>query len=626
MSSASQKLQAKIRERRTALREEQKKDETAQIRGRWVTDNNALQYADVRRQEKVQRSAPKRIAKLGLMKIEDRNSLLEAEDREVTDRVTQSDIVKVVDHQTKQKKFELILDQLGPYNIDYSRNGTHLVMAGLRGHLAIMNWSKFSLVGETQLKDKCSDVKFLVDHSLTAVAQKRYVYIYSSEGEEVHILSKMANMDRLEYLPKHMLLVGTSSTFSTMHYMDISTGQEVCTKGPSIVKDPTTCLKQNPANGVVASCDLRGIVKFWSPTVEDPLVQLKAHKGPLQDIAFHTNGKHFVTLGGDHKMKIWDTRTMRALEEFGVTYCFNTIDISYSGLVAMGGGTNIQVWKDMFSASRPSGPYMKHGLGYGNIATRVRFAPFEDVLGIGHSRGFSSIIVPGSGEANPDFYYANPHETETHRKERVVTNLLDKLPPDTISLDLKIAGVNEKHLEQYKENLEAKRKLLNIRSKKQVRKDTSLGDKAPTGLGSVGNDDEVDEQLGFEEKGPSRIMLSKKELVKEKKMAKWDKKDTADKIISKQKMRQSRLVKKMRHRNLVGAKKAREEAAAELKQGKSSGGANKADSNGNRVGSKRITFNEDGEPNDEKDLISKKSRSETDSNAAFKRFRFLDDK
>eukprot|EP00658_Telonema_sp_P-2_P027328 TRINITY_DN21127_c0_g1_i4.p1 TRINITY_DN21127_c0_g1~~TRINITY_DN21127_c0_g1_i4.p1 ORF type:complete len:287 (-),score=106.19 TRINITY_DN21127_c0_g1_i4:242-1102(-) len=232
----------------------------------------------------------------------------------------------------------------------------------------------------------------------------------------------------------------------------------------------------------------------------------------------------------------------------------------------MGGGTNIQVWKDMFTAAKPSGPYMKHGLGYGNIAQRVRFAPFEDILAIGHSNGFSTMIVPGSGEANPDFYFANPHETETHRKDRVVSSLLDKLPPDTITLDLKINGVDEEHMEAYTKRLEAQRKAKAIKARKGKLPDKSLGEKAPSGVAAGASvEDEVDEALGFELKGPARVMVSKKELQKQKKMAKWDKKDSSDKVRSKQNMRHSKIVKKLRGRAMKDERKKAKEKVKEEK-------------------------------------------------------------
>ncbi|ORC89230.1 U3 small nucleolar RNA-associated protein 7 [Trypanosoma theileri] len=547
--AVSKETKELIRQRSLELRDEKMREEKMHLRGRWVTDNNALQNAEVRKREEVQRQAPKRVARVNLFtKMEKPNTGLELDDREVADRVTQDDIMDAVDLQTQQKKYELILDKLGPYKVDFTINGTHLLLAGFRGHVANIRWKDFALNGETQLKDRIDDAKFLIDHTITALAQKKYVYMYTKEGAEMHILSRMANMDRLAYLPRHMLLCAASSRYSVMQYMDISTGQELGAKVPSVVRDPTSCMSVNPSNGVVATCDLRGVVKLWSPNVVDPLVQLKGHKGVIDDIRFHPNGRFFLTLGGDHKFKVWDCRTLRPLEEYAVSYTFNTIDISSSGLVAMGGGTNIQVWKGIFSSSKPNAPYMKFGLGYGNIAQQVRFCPFEDVLGVGHSRGFQSLLIPGSGDANPDFFYANPHETERHRKERVVSTLLDKLPPDTISLDIQVPGVNEARLAEYNENIRLNRKARAIREKKERRADKSLGDKAPTGL-QVGDDEEVDENLGFTERPATRELKTKKEKAKERKMQKWDKKDSADKVRSKQTMRTSKIAQQRRAKN-----------------------------------------------------------------------------
>ncbi|KPI88368.1 hypothetical protein ABL78_2543 [Leptomonas seymouri] len=542
----SKEVQELVDRRTKELAEESARHEKSFVQGRWVTDTAALRNRETRRREQINRQASKKIAKMDMYyQMEEANTGLELDDREVADRISQQDIAQGVDLQTQQKRYSLVLDKLGPYKIDFSMNGTHLLLAGLRGHMANIRWKSFQLEGETQLKDRVSDAIFLVDHSMTAVAQKKYVYMYTKEGTEMHLLSKMANMDRLCYLPKHMLLAATSSTYSTMQYLDISTGEEVGTKVPAVMRDPTSCLAVNPSNAVVATCDLRGIVKFWSPSVVDPLLQLKGHKGVIEDIRFHPNGRFFITLGGDHKMKVWDCRTLRPLEEYAMTYSFHTMDIASSGLVALGGGAHVQIWKDIFTAAKPSSPYMKFGLGYGNIAEQVRFCPFEDVVGIGHSRGFTSLLVPGSGEANPDFYYANPHETERHRKERVVTNLLDKLPPDTISMDIQIPGVNEKRLAEYNENLRLNRKARAIREKKMRRATKSLGDAAPTGL-LVGKDDEVDEEIGYKEAPKTRELKSKLELQRERKMAKWDKKDSADKVRSKQVLRSSRIA--MRNR------------------------------------------------------------------------------
>ena len=57
-------------------------------------------------------------------------------------------------------------------------------------------------------------------------------------------------------------------------------------------------------------------------------------------------------------------------------------------------------------------PYMKHKVASGSQVTDLKFCPYEDVLSVGHSQGYSSLVIPGSGEANFDAYEANPFETK----------------------------------------------------------------------------------------------------------------------------------------------------------------------------------------------------------------------
>lgn len=64
----------------------------------------------------------------------------------------------------------------------------------------------------------------------------------------------------------------------------------------------------------------------------------------------------------------------------------------------------------------------------------------ENNTGVGHDKGFSSLIIPGAGEANFDSLGVNPFETVKQRREGEVKALLDKLRPEMIALDPNFVG------------------------------------------------------------------------------------------------------------------------------------------------------------------------------------------
>src|SRR3569832_2131135 len=75
--------------------------------------------------------------------------------------------------------------------------------------------------------------------------------------------------------------------------------------------------------------------------------------------------------------------------------------------------------------STVNAPYLMHPLN--DTCTDIQFCPYEDVLGVGHQTGFTSLLAPGAGEPNPDFYEANPYQSKSHRSEAEVRSLLDKV-------------------------------------------------------------------------------------------------------------------------------------------------------------------------------------------------------
>lgn len=139
--------------------------------------------------------------------LENSSGFLEAEtELERTYRVRQDDIQQEVGIDVAQKKFELKLNDLGPYVCEYSRNGRDLILAGRKGHVATMDWREGKLGCELQLGETVRDARFLHNNQFFAVAQKKYVYIYDANGVELHCLKKHVEVSHMEFLPYHFLL------------------------------------------------------------------------------------------------------------------------------------------------------------------------------------------------------------------------------------------------------------------------------------------------------------------------------------------------------------------------------------------------------------------------------------
>ncbi|KAG5747527.1 hypothetical protein H9Q70_009807 [Fusarium xylarioides] len=374
--------------------------------------------------------------------LENTSGFLEAEDElERTYKVRQDDITSDIAVGTAQKRFELKLDDLGPYHFDYSRNGRDLLLGGRKGHVATMDWREGKLGCELQLGETVRDIKWLHNNQYFAVAQKKYVYIYDHNGVELHTLRKHQEVSHMEFLPYHYLLA-TIGSVGFLKYQDTSTGQLVA-EIPTRLGQPCS-LKQNPWNAILHVGHQNGTVTLWSPNTQDPLVKLLAHRGPVRDLAIDREGRYMVSAGQDQKMAVWDLRMFREVNNYFTRQPASSLAISDTGLTAVGWGTQTTIWKGLFDKNAPvqekvQSPYMAWG-GEGKRIERVRWCPFEDVLGLGHDSGFSSIIVPGAGEANYDALEVNPFETAKQRQESEVKGLLNKLQPDMIALDPNYIG------------------------------------------------------------------------------------------------------------------------------------------------------------------------------------------
>ncbi|KAJ4317010.1 putative U3 small nucleolar RNA-associated protein 7 [Neodidymelliopsis sp. IMI 364377] len=378
--------------------------------------------------------------------LENNEGLLETEhELERTYKVRQGEIKAAVGTETAKKGFELRLDGLGPYDVcEYSRNGRDLLIAGRKGHVATFDWREGKLGCELQLNETVRDARWLhiSNQKNFAVAQKKCVYIYSGDGVELHQLKNHSEATHLEYLPYHFLL-SSISTAGIIRYTDVSTGQSL---GELYTKlGPPTAFVQNPHNAIMHVGHQKGLVTLWSPNSASPLVKLLPHHGPVRSLAVDKSGTYMVSTSQDRRMSVWDIRMFKEIHTHHLRVPGTSLSISDRNLTAVGYGTQVNIYKPEIFTHNPDlvlpTPYMAWG-GEGISTGRVRFCPFEDILGIGHEKGFTSIIVPGAGEPNPDTLEqgTNPFETSKQRRETEVHALLEKIQPEMIAIDPNFVG------------------------------------------------------------------------------------------------------------------------------------------------------------------------------------------
>lgn len=364
---------------------------------------------------------------------------------EKTYKVRQDDIVDAVGVQQARKSFELKLD-LGPYTANYTRNGRQLLLAGQKGHIATCDWRSGKPGCELNLNETVRDAKWLHNDQYFAVAQKKYTYIYDAAGVEIHVLRKYVETTHLEFLPYHFLLAGVENS-GFLRYTDTSTGQVVA-EHPTR-KGPPTALAQNPHNAILHVGHQNGTVSLWSPNSTEALVKMQANTGAVRSIAVDRSGHYMLTGGQDSRLKLWDIRALKEVHNYSTRQPATSISISDRGLAAIATGTSVTIWKDLFSSSanasdprKVQSPYLNYhsSLGAQVKPHRLQFCPFDDILGVSHAAGFTSLIVPGAGEPNFDALEVNPYESKKQRQEAEVKSLLTKLQPDTIALDPDFIG------------------------------------------------------------------------------------------------------------------------------------------------------------------------------------------
>jgi len=367
---------------------------------------------------------------------------------EKTFEISQGEMHDLVNLNTAKKIFELNLPEHGPYKIDYTRNGQYLALCGAKGHLSIIRWKDFRLISEEYFSvdaDYIHDIKFAMNESMLCCAQREGVYVYNTKCVETHVLKHSMPMPlKLEYLPYHFLLCSVGH-HGKLVYFDVSMGEKVATKNTKLGSCDT--MTQNPRNAVIHLGHNNGTVTLWTPTNEQPVARILCHKSRVRGLAVSHSGYEMATSDDRGYLKFWDLRKFdQMLFDYKHNSMISELTYSQTGLFAFSTGKMVRIWNlkrgfkpcDVAGADeisqRHQHLYLQHFLPR-RLASSLKFCPYEDVLGIGNTLGFSSIVVPGSGEPNYDLFEADPFETQKKRNNKIVHQLLDKLQPEMIQLN-----------------------------------------------------------------------------------------------------------------------------------------------------------------------------------------------
>ena len=194
--------------------------------------------------------------------------------------------------------------------------------------------------------------------------------------------------------------------------MDVSIGKKVA--GFSTAHGRCELMCQNASNAVIHLGHSSGVVTLWSPNVKEPLAKMLCHKSAVKSMAISQGGDYMATSGLDHLLNIWDLRTVKQLKSIRLDAGASSLAFSQKNLIAAALKNEIVVFKSditkngvnrgevsdeeeeefIENVKENRDVYLRYRVN-NSFIQNLQFCPYEDVLGIGHGQGVSSILVPG---------------------------------------------------------------------------------------------------------------------------------------------------------------------------------------------------------------------------------------
>ncbi|KAG0439460.1 WD repeat-containing protein 46 [Dictyocoela muelleri] len=390
-------------------------------------------------------------------------SILQSEPKFLSKELTQ----RILRKKSLNANLAYDLDLDGPVRSRYSRNGKNILVfnnnmvtsyetktLNLKFEIKIGNDNfRRNNFNNTDSGDFVNDAIFLHNELYVAVAQRRNVFIYNHDGVELHSIREQCN--RMEFLNYHFLLVRVGND-PYLKYQDTSTGKIVSTI--FIGEKFNEVMTQNKNNAIIFIGNRNGTVTLWAPNCKEKLAKVLCHSSKILSVKIQND--LMVTLGLDKKLNIWDCRNLfKPLGTIKMKHNAENMDLSQTNLIALSYKNHVNVLRmpvigsdnnyvpdiihnnddlvesQKFIANDIDCRYLGHTF-HPTMVSNLQFWPYEDILTVGYSDGLSNLIVPGAGNPNFDFYEESPFETKKERQEKEVISLLEKIPPEMISMNL----------------------------------------------------------------------------------------------------------------------------------------------------------------------------------------------